>query len=118
MLRGMARMARIVIPGLPHHVTQRGNRRQEVFFEDADYTAYRNLLRTCCDWAGLQIWAYCLMPNHVHLILVSKTEDGLHRALREAHRRYTVRINERNAWHGYLWQGRFASFPWPTRRHF
>lgn len=118
MLKRMARMARIVIPGLPHHVTQRGNRRQDVFFEDFDYAAYQEFVRACCDRAGVQVWAYYLMPNHVHLILVPKTVDGLHRALREAHRRYTVRINERNDWRGYLWQGRFASFPMDERHLF
>ena len=65
------------------------------------------------DWCreeGVEIWGYCLMPNHVHLIAVPKTEDGLRRAIGEAHRRYTRRINFREQWRGYLWQGRFASF--------
>ncbi len=111
----MARLARIVVPGIPHHITQRGNRRQDVFFGDQDYQAYMGLLRTYCDRASVQVWAYCLMPNHVHLVLVPQTEDGLSNALREAHRRYTVRINEREDWRGYLWQGRFASFPMDER---
>jgi len=106
----MARLARVVAPGLPHHVTQRGNRRQEVFFSDADYAAYKALLAEHCAAAGVAVWAYCLMPNHVHLILVPPDEDGLRAALGEAHRRYTRRINFREGWRGYLWQGRFASF--------
>ena len=57
------------------------------------------------------VWAYCLMPNHVHLILVPSDADGLRRPLAEAHRRYTTRVNRREGWRGYLWQGRFASFP-------
>ena len=65
----MARLARIVVPGLPHHVTQRGNRRQKVFLEDGDYALYRDLLAARCRQAGVAVWAYCLMPNHVHLIL-------------------------------------------------
>jgi putative transposase len=58
----------------------------------------------------VQVWAYCLLPNHVHLIVVPASEDGLRRALGEAHRRYTRRINFREDWRGHLWQGRFASF--------
>jgi len=107
----MARLARIVIPGFPHHVTQRGNRRQQVFFGDQDYRAYLALLSTFSGKANTEVWAYCLMPNHVHLILVPADEAGLHRALGEVHRRYTRRINAANDWKGYLWQGRFASFP-------
>jgi putative transposase len=106
----MARLARLVIPGLPHHVTQRGNRRQETFFGDDDYEAYLDLMAQWCGEHRVAIWAYCLMPNHVHLIAVPKTEDGLRRAIGEAHRRYTRRINFREKWRGYLWQGRFASF--------
>ena len=106
----MARLARLVIPGLPHHVTQRGNRRQQTFFNDEDYAAYLELMAEWCREEGVEIWAYCLMPNHVHLIAVPQTEDGLRRAIGEAHRRYTRRINFREKWRGYLWQGRFASF--------
>ncbi len=107
----MARLARVVVPGAPHHVTQRGNRRQQVFFSDDDYQAYKALLAEGCAEAGVSVWAYCLMPNHVHLILQPRDEDGLRAALGEAHRRYTRRINLRKGWRGYLWQGRFASFP-------
>jgi len=59
----------------------------------------------------VQVWAYCLMPNHVHLVLVPKFQDGLHLSLAETHRRYTRFINHREKWKGYLWQGRFSSFP-------
>ena len=65
----MARLARIVIPGLPHHVTQRGNRREAIFFEDGDHEIYLDLLAEQTSKAGVAVWAYCLMPNHVHLIL-------------------------------------------------
>jgi len=106
----MARLARLVIPGLPHLVTQRGNRRQQTFFNDGDYEAYIELMAAWCTEHGVEIWSYCLMPNHVHLIAVPQTEDGLRRAIGEAHRRYTRRINFREKWRGYLWQGRFASF--------
>jgi len=107
----MARMARVVAAGVPHLVTQRGNRRQNVFFGDGDYVAYKALLAEGCRAAGTQLWAYCLMPNHVHLILVPADEDGLRAALGETHRRYTRAVNAREGWGGYLWQGRFASFP-------
>lgn len=107
----MARMARVVAAGIPHHVTQRGNRRQTVFFSDDDYQTYRSLLAEGCRAAGVSVWAYCLMPNHVHLILVPRDPDGLRAALSEAHRRYSREVNFRQGWRGYLWQGRFASFP-------
>ena len=106
----MARFARVVVPGVPHHVTQRGNRRLDTFFGDDDYRAYLDLLAEHCPAAGVAVWAFCLMPNHVHLILVPQDEDGLRRALGEAHRRYTRRVNFREGWRGHLWQERFHSF--------
>ena len=111
----MARIARVIVPGLPHHVTQRGNRRQQTFFCDDDYQAYLELMAEWCGKYQVQIWAYCLMPNHVHLIAVPETEEGLARAIGEAHRRYTRRINFREKWRGHLWQERFASFPMDER---
>lgn len=107
----MARVARLVVPGQPHHVTQRGNRRMPVFFGDDDYGAYAALLAEWCAKAGTEVWAYCLMPNHVHLILVPADADGLRAALGEPHRRYARRVNLREEWSGHLWQSRFASFP-------
>jgi putative transposase len=95
---------------MPHHVTQRGNRRQATFFCDEDYSAYLELMGQWCQEVGVAIWAYCLMPNHVHLIAVPKSADGLRRGIGEAHRRYTRRVNFREGWRGHLWQGRFASF--------
>lgn len=91
----MARMPRIVVPGYPHHVTQRGNRRQRTFFQKADYQYYVELLSEFSQQAGTEIWAWCLMPNHVHLVMVPKYEDGLRAALDEAHCRYTRDINFR-----------------------
>ncbi len=107
----MARFARIVIPDTPHLVTQRGNRRQDVFFKGSDYRLYKDLVGMACREAHVDVLAYCLMPNHVHLLLQPSTEDGLHRALGEAHRRYTRHVNMREGWKGFLWQGRFASYP-------
>jgi putative transposase len=111
----MARLARVVVAGVPHHITQRGNRRLTTFFVEEDYAAYLALLSEWCPRCGVEIWAYCLMPNHVHLIAVPESEDGLRRGLGEAHRRYTRRINFREGWRGHLWQGRFASFPMDNR---
>ena len=106
----MARLARVVVPGLPHHLTQRGNRRQPTFFCDEDYQSYLELMAQSCSVHHVEIWAYCLMPNHVHLIAVPQSADGLRRAIGEAHRRYTRMVNSREGWRGHLWQGRFASF--------
>ena len=105
----MARLARIVVPGLPHHVTQRGNRREAIFFEDGDHEIYLDLLAEQALKADVAVWAYCLMPNHVHLILKPTEADALGRAVGEAHRRYTNFINARGRWTGHLFQSRFAS---------
>ena len=107
----MSRIARAVIPGIPHHVTQRGNRRLETFFSDDDYRLYIDLLAESCQRSGTEIWGYCLMPNHVHLIMVPADADGLRASLGEAHRRYARAINQREDWRGHLWQERFQSFP-------
>jgi putative transposase len=106
----MVRIARVVASGFPHHITQGGNRRQETFFNDADYQAYIDLMSEWCCLLNVEVWAYCLMPNHIHLIAVPESEDGLRLAIGEAHRRYTSRINFREGWRGHLWQGRFASY--------
>lgn len=106
----MARLPRVVAPGLPHHVTQRGNRRQQTFFADEDDAEYRELLAESCRSCATDVLAYCLMPNHVHLILVPADELGLRDALGEAHRRVTRMVNFREGWKGHLWQERFHSF--------
>ncbi|MCF6256590.1 MAG: transposase [Gammaproteobacteria bacterium] len=111
----MARLARVVLPGYPHHITQRGNRRQDVFFTDSDYEYYLELLVEWCTHEGIEIWAYCLMTNHVHLIVKPKKKSHLGKAIGEVHRRYTRMINLRENWKGYLWQGRFSSYPMDKR---
>ena len=111
----MARTARVVAPGVPHHLTQRGNRRQPTFFCEEDYQAYLDLMAEWCARRGVRVWAYCLMPNHVHLIAVPASEESLRRGIGEAHRRYTRRINFREGWRGHLWQERFASYPMDGR---
>lgn len=83
----------------------------ETFFGEEDYEEYISLMAEWCGKCGVAIWAYCLMPNHVHLIAVPETEEALRRGIGEAHRRYSRMINSRQGWTGHLWQGRFASFP-------
>ncbi|HNV69110.1 MAG TPA: transposase [Candidatus Ozemobacteraceae bacterium] len=111
----MARLARLVISGVPHYITQRGNRAQEVFLRESDYRDYRSLMAEWCGRQKIEIWAYCLMPNHIHLIAVPPDPDALQNAIGEAHRRYTRLVNAREGWCGHLWQGRFGSFPMDDR---
>jgi putative transposase len=103
--------ARIVIPEVPHHVTQRGNRRQRVFFGDEDKAFYLRLLLKYSEEAQVALWAYCIMDNHIHVVAVPSDEMGLAKTFGNTHKFYTKTINERHEWKGYLWQGRFFSFP-------
>lgn len=107
----MPRRARIILPGLPHHVTQRGNRRQQVFFCDNDYRAYLKFLQSSAETFGFAVWSYCLMPNHVHLLVVPSTESSLREGIASIHQTYTRLINKSRSWTGHLWQGRFFSCP-------
>lgn len=105
----MARLARLIVPGLPHHVTQRGNGRAQTFFRDEDYALYRDLLAQSCRAARVAVWSWVLMPNHVHLVLVPEDADGLRRALAPVHRRYAGHIHAREQRTGHFWQGRFGA---------
>lgn len=105
----MPRQARIVIPNIAHHITQRGNYRQVVFEEDTDYKKY------CC-WVNeyateykLDVLAYCLMSNHIHFIVVPQREESLRRVFNTAHMRYAQYMNRKRKAYGHLWQGRFFS---------
>src|SRR5512136_461128 len=98
----MPRKARVTVAGMPHHVIQRGNRRQQVFFNEADRRFYLNMLGSRCRKFGVAVWAYCLMDNHVHLVLVPSTAEALARAVGDTHQYYSRRINGRNGWRGYL----------------
>src|SRR5271157_1232278 len=100
----MARFARVVVPGLPHHITQRGNRRQQTFFCDEGYACYLELMAQLFRVEQVEVWACCLMPDHVHLIAVPRSADGLRRAIGEAHRRCTRMVNFRERWRGHLWR--------------
>ncbi len=105
----MGRLARIVVPGLAHHVTQRGNRRSDVFLFEEDREHYLSLLDKYSSRYGLEILGYCLMTNHVHLVVVPQKEGSLARAIRDAHTVYALRFNKREELSGHLWQGRFYS---------
>lgn len=107
----MARQARIVIPNTAHHITQRGNRGEPVFFEKGDYQAYLNILLEQCERFHVSLYSYCLLPNQIHLIVEPQEPELLARAIGETHRRYSVLINERNNWSGHLFQNRFFSYP-------
>jgi putative transposase len=104
----MARLARAIFPGIAHHVTQRGNGRSQTFFDDDDYALYRSLLREHCAAAEVAVWAWCLMPNHVHLVLVPSDPDGIRRALSRVHRIYAGHVHARLRRTGHFWQGRFG----------
>ena len=105
----MPRFRRLVVPGYPHHVTQRGVRRQTVFFEDNDYKEYLSLAAELLDTLDLSFWAYCLMPNHIHAVVLPGKERDLANYFAPLHRRYARRTNRKHDWRGHLWQERFFS---------
>lgn len=105
----MPRRSRVVFPGIPHHVTQRGNRRGQVFFSAADHSVYLAWLREYTAGSQVDVLAYCLMPNHVHLVLLPADDHGLLRCLKPLHMRYAQHINRIRGWKGHLWQGRYFS---------
>jgi len=107
----MPRLPRTVFANVPHHITQRGNRREEIFFTDADRETYLSWLKDYSDKYHVELLAYCIMTNHVHLIAVPASDDGLQRMLKPLHMRYAQRINRTRDWKGHLWQGRFFSSP-------
>jgi putative transposase len=106
----MPRSARLVVPLFPHHVTHRGNDKQRTFFTESDYRLYKTYLEAACAATRTAVWGWCLMPNHVHLILVPSTESGLACVMRRTQGRYTRAVNAREKRSGHLWQARFASF--------
>lgn len=105
----MPRYQRLVVEGFPHHVTQRGVRRQQTFFTDRDYRAYLDIASSQLDESRLSILAYCLMPNHVHFVVIPHARPALSRYFCEVHKRYAGRTNSLNDWKGHLWQQRFFS---------
>jgi putative transposase len=111
----MSRAPRVTLPGVPHHVTQRGTRRLTVFSSPDDYRAYLGYLAHRAALRGLSVWCYCLLPNHVHLIVAPGDGKALSRALGEAHRQFAGRVHRREGWCGHLWQQRFYSCPLDER---
>jgi len=107
----MPRIARVVIPGVPHHITQRGNRGEDVFLTDAGRRRYLALLEEYAPKHGLSILAYCLMTNHVHLVAVPQDADSLAATLKPVHTRYAQYFNWSQQTAGILWHGRFYSCP-------
>jgi len=107
----MPRIERVVVPGYPHHVTQRGVRRMDVFFSETDRRDYLTFISRKGREHGVDYLAWCLMANHVHLVAIPATEGSLAKGIGEAHKRYTRMINARYGWKGYLFQGRFFSCP-------
>jgi putative transposase len=105
------RHARIVFPGVPHHVTQRGNHRERVFFGHGDQETYLRLLQTYAMEQGIEVAAYCLMSNHVHLVVIPSNAKGLCLALKAVHSQYAQRVNRMRDQNGHLWQGRYFSSP-------
>jgi len=108
-------MARIVVPGIPHHVIQRGHRSEVVFFKKEDRQTYLKILANFARKYGVKIWSYCLMTNHIHLVAIPSTSDSLAKLMRQVHKNYTMVINIRNNWKGTLWQGRYLSYPMDER---
>ena len=107
----MPRLPRIVAPGTAHHIVQRANRNQQAFFGVKDSLHYLDLLHQASIKTGLHIRAWCLMPEHVHLIAVPETQDSLRAAISWTHRHYAEMINQREGWRGHFWQERFLSAP-------
>ena len=105
----MVRHARIVLPGVAHHVTQRGNDRQDIFFGDGDRRQYLAYLRESAQREGVELSAYCLMTNHVHLVVTPEREDSLARALGRTHLLYAQYVFKAQGRSGHLWQSRFYS---------
>jgi len=105
----MPRIARPVFPGLPHHVTQRGNHRAPLFFCDAHRQIYVQWLREYCLRADVRILAYCLMTNHVHFVAVPATASASLEVFHPLHTRYARRVNQEQGWSGHLMQGRYFS---------
>lgn len=107
----MARLARVILPGVPYHVTHRGNRRAEVFFCEEEREAYCSILHEYAMRYGMDILGYCLMSNHVHLLVVGRSTDSLANAIGRGHMRYARWFNRWHGFSGHLWANRFFSTP-------
>ena len=111
----MSKIQRVEAIDYPYHVIQRGNRNQKVFIKEGDKAKYFKILKIQVELFNLEVWAYCLMNNHVHLVVVPKQKGSLTECISETHRLYSRMINFREDWRGHLWQGRFKSYPMDAR---
>ena len=107
----MPRTGRIVIPGVAHHVTQRGNSGQLIYHDEQDRENYLDLLRHYAEKHGLRVLGYCLMTNHVHIVGVPQSEPSLANAIGLTHQLYTTYFHDKYQGNGHLWQSRFFSCP-------
>jgi putative transposase len=107
----MPRSARHIVPDIPHHVIQRGNRQQVIFHSDEDRRRYLHFLREACLLHNVRCLAWCLMDNHVHLVLIPPLSDSLRAVMASTHTRYAQRINHQKGLSGHVFQGRYASYP-------
>jgi len=105
----MPRSARIVVPGWPHHISQRGNNRQDVFFTDQDREFYLNTLNKQSRKYALSLLGYCLMTNHLHIIAIPVNPDSLQKAIGLTNLIYAQYVNRLHGRSGHLWQNRFYS---------
>ena len=107
----MPRIARVVIPGIPYHITQRGNYKQNIFSDDSDKVTYLNLVMEYIEKQDVKVLAYCLMKNHIHFIMVPPTSDSLGIIFNQISRRYAIYFNRKFNRLGHLWQDRYYSCP-------
>jgi len=119
----MPRLARTVFAKVPHHITQRGNRREDIFLNNDDRALYLAWLTRYCQQHSVEILAYCLMSNHLHLVAVPAIEPALERVFKPLHMRYAQHFNRQRGLKGHVWQGRYFSAPldesylWATLRY-
>src|SRR5262245_13690826 len=102
----MPRIARVVAPGMPHHITHRGIRRSDVFWEDSDRLYYLDLFRVACRTFLLRVWAYCLMTNHVHFVAIPEHVDSIYKVFHWSHGNYDKYFNRKYGLSGNLWESR------------
>lgn len=107
----MGRFKRIVIPGIAHHITHRGNNQKNIFFNPDDRDRYFTLLKHYSDKHDFRILAYCLMTNHVHIVGIPEKQESLPRVIRDTHQRYSLTLNQRLKRSGHVWQNRYFSCP-------
>ncbi|MEM8833293.1 MAG: transposase [Pseudomonadota bacterium] len=106
----MARQARIIVQNHPHHISQRGNRGESIFFEKDDFSTYMEILQKSLKDFDLDLLSFCLLPNQIHLLITPKEKDDLSRCIGETNRQYTRYINQKKDWTGHLFQNRFFSY--------